>query len=445
MRDNFYILKYISLLFIGWKLALLFITYFGLSTFPSYNGISQELYLPNPEINYWFRWTNWDGGHFRGIAQNGYLPFQTVFFPLYPLLIKLISLSGLDANWSGLLISHAALLVSLFLLYKLVLLDFNESVAKRAVFALLIFPTSFYLGALYSESLFLATTLAAFYFTRINKWGWATFFAAGSITTRLVGVSTLAGLMGEYLLKKVNKFRISIFWGTKLRKFLIYLLLISLTLKLILKLTFTLKLFLLTGLLDSFAQMINTFLFLSAALVVSEFLIKNINVQKLFKVNTLVLLLSLLPIPLYMLYQQIIFQNPFGFLTNEFNWQRHFTMPWEPLLSYVNYLGSVGVFQIGNAARVLTELLFFTGGVIGLIFSFYKLRPSYTIFYALGLILPTLSGTLIAMPRYLLTIFPIFILLGMIENEVLQKVGVILSILLLAVYSMLFMGWYWVT
>lgn len=424
---------------------MLFITYFGLSTLPNHDGVTEQLFLPSSEIDYWFRWTNWDGGHFRGIAENGYLPFQTVFFPLYPALIKLISLSGLDANWSGLLISHLSLFVSLFLLYKLVLLDFSESVAKRAVFALLIFPTSFYLGALYSESLFLATTLAAFYFTRINKWHWAAFFAAGSIATRLAGVTTLAGLLGEYLLKKINNFRISLFWRTKLRRFLIYLLVVSIALKFLIKLTFPLKLFLLIGLLNSFSQVIKTFIFLSAALVILEFLIRNINWQKIFKVNTLVLLLSLLPIPLYMLYQQILFQNPWGFLTNEFNWQRHFTMPWQPLLSYINYLKSVGIFQIGNAARVLTELIFFTGGVIGLLFSFYKLRPAYTIFYALGLFLPTLSGTLIAMPRYLLTIFPVFILLGMIENEILQKVGVILSILLLAAYSMLFVGWYWVT
>ncbi|OGE28148.1 hypothetical protein A2772_01045 [Candidatus Daviesbacteria bacterium RIFCSPHIGHO2_01_FULL_38_8b] len=146
-----------------------------------------------------------------------------------------------------------------------------------------------------------------------------------------------------------------------------------------------------------------------------------------------------------MLFQQALFQNPLGFLINETNWNRHFSLPWEPILGYLNHLKSVGIFQIGNPARVFTELAFFIGGVFGFIFSLYKLKPAYSIFYGLSLILPTFSNTLIAMPRYMLTIFPIFILLGLIENEFLQKIGIIFSVLLLSAYTMLFMGWYWVT
>lgn len=432
MTKNLQIFKYCILLFLGWRMALGFITYFGLSTFPSRNGITDELFLPSGEITYWFRWSNWDGGHFRGITEHGYSPAQTVFFPLYPLLMKILSMPGLDTNFAGLLISHLSLLIALFFLYKLTLLDFSEKVAKRAVFALLIFPTSFYFAAAYSESLFLAASLTSFYFLRTRQVARASFFGAAAVATRLVGMVTVTSILAEHLLKPVAKFHLSMLWNTKLRRLLLYMSVLSIILKLSIK----------------FTHMQNLYFFsvlLTLILVSFEFLMKNVDFKKILTLKTFLLFLSLLPIPLYMLYQQSLFQNPWGFLTNEAGWNRHFTLPWEPVLGYINYLKSVGIFQIGNAAGVLTEMLFFTGGLLGLVFSIYKLRPAYSIFYALSLILPLFSGTLIAMPRYMLTIFPIFILLGMIENELVQKIGLIFFILLLSAYSMLFMGWYWVT
>lgn len=413
-------------------MALGFITYFGLSTFPSRNGITDELFLPSSNITYWFRWSNWDGGHFRGIAEHGYSPEQTVFFPLYPLLIKILSMPGLDTNFAGLLISHLSLLFALFFLYKLTLLDFSEKVAKRTVFAMLIFPTSFYFAAAYSESLFLAVSVASFYFLRSKKLGWASLGGAAAVATRLVGIVTVIAILTEHLLKPVAKFHLSLLWNTKLRRLLLYFTVLSIILKLSIKFTHIQNLYF-------FAVL------LTLILVIFEFLMKNVDFKKILTLKTFLLFLSLLPIPIYMLYQQTLFQEPFGFLTNESGWNRHFTLPWEPVLGYLNYLKSVGIFQIGNAAGVLTELIFFIGGMVGLIFSIYKLRPAYSIFYALSLILPLFSGTLIAMPRYMLTIFPIFILLGLVENELMQKIGVIFFILLLSAYSMLFMGWYWVT
>ena len=84
------IFKYCLLLFWGWKIVLTLISYFGLVFLP----VSlPELHIGKAEVNtdYWIRWANWDGGHFRGIAENGYLhSFQVVFFPLYPVLINLL-------------------------------------------------------------------------------------------------------------------------------------------------------------------------------------------------------------------------------------------------------------------------------------------------------------------------------------------------------------------
>ncbi len=336
----------------GWKLALLFITFFGLSSLPS-----------SSDAGYWIRWANWDGGHFRGIAENGYLTQQTVFFPMYPMLIKFLMFFNIPSLWGGLIISNLATILTLFFMYKLTLLDFSQKVAKKATLALLIFPTSFYLGAVYSESLFLAFILTSFYSMRTNRFIWAIFLGAGAIATRLVGFAIFLAL---------------------------------------------------------------------------------INYKKLFSIKNLILVLMLLPILIYIYYQQVIFQNPFGFLTNEQEWQRHLTFPLKPFLSYAKYLLVTG-FQIGNMPRALIEFTFFTGGLIGIYFSFKKLPRSYSIYFLISLILPAFSGTLIAIPRYMLTIFPIFILLGLIKNELLQKIGVIFSLLLLSAYAILFILGYWVT
>jgi len=102
-------------------------------------------------------WRNWDGHWFALIAQEGYFEKSTTaFFPLYPLLLRGGSwlLDGQIAL-AGVLIANVALLGALFLLYQLIQLDFPRAVARRALLYLALFPTAYYLGAVYSESLVL--------------------------------------------------------------------------------------------------------------------------------------------------------------------------------------------------------------------------------------------------------------------------------------------------
>ncbi len=73
----------ISLFFIIWFFAIASIAFVGFITIPHSNRFSND-FLNN--------FSNWDGGHFIGIAKNGYSEkFQYAFFPLYPLLIRTIS------------------------------------------------------------------------------------------------------------------------------------------------------------------------------------------------------------------------------------------------------------------------------------------------------------------------------------------------------------------
>jgi hypothetical protein len=119
-------------------------------------------------------WRNWDGHWFSLIAREGYFERPTTaFFPLYPLLLRGGSwLLGGQIELAGVLIANAALLAALVLLYQLVQLDFPRAVARRAVLYLALFPTAYYLGAVYSESLFLLLSVGSLYAARRDRW-WA--------------------------------------------------------------------------------------------------------------------------------------------------------------------------------------------------------------------------------------------------------------------------------
>ena len=117
-------------------------------------------------------WRNWDGHWFALIAQEGYFEKPTTaFFPLYPLLLRGGSwlLAG-QIELAGVVIANIALLGALVLLYQLIQLDFPRAVARRTILYLALFPTAYYLGAVYSESLFLLLSVGSLYAARRDRW-----------------------------------------------------------------------------------------------------------------------------------------------------------------------------------------------------------------------------------------------------------------------------------
>src|SRR5918998_4831508 len=108
-------------------------------------------------------WAHWDGAWYSRIAAEGYETYaSTAFFPLYPLLMRSfaelfggpLSLGALSL-W-GVLISLLALPFALYFIYHIALHQWTEQTARRTILALCLFPTTFFLNAVYTESLFLA-------------------------------------------------------------------------------------------------------------------------------------------------------------------------------------------------------------------------------------------------------------------------------------------------
>lgn len=137
--------------------------------------------------------SRWDTGFYLSIATEGYkyagVPLPSVaFWPLLPLLIRALSgLVGGEAT-AGLLITNLALLAAALLFYQIVAAEWGEAVAERAVWYMLIFPSSFFGSAIYSESLLLVCTLGALYLARRRSWENAALLALAAALSRLVGV-----------------------------------------------------------------------------------------------------------------------------------------------------------------------------------------------------------------------------------------------------------------
>jgi Gpi18-like mannosyltransferase len=114
-----------------------------------------------------------------------------------------------DLSWfvSGIVVSNLALLVALSYFARLVRLDADEATASRACLYLLVFPTTFFLSAVYSESVFVSVTLAAFYHARRNQWLTAGFFGALAALSRSPGILIAVPLAVEYVAQRHFQWR----------------------------------------------------------------------------------------------------------------------------------------------------------------------------------------------------------------------------------------------
>jgi hypothetical protein len=114
-----------------------------------------------------------------------------------------------DYSWfvSGLVASNVALLGALWYLARLVRLDAEDETAARAVLYVLTFPTTLFLSSVYTESLFLLVTIAAFYHARQNQWLRAGAFGAAAALTRSPGILLAVPLALEYLAQREFQLR----------------------------------------------------------------------------------------------------------------------------------------------------------------------------------------------------------------------------------------------
>ena len=121
-------------------------------------------------INPWFQW---DTLSYMEISILGYNDHSSsiAYMPLYPMLIRLTApLLGNNHLAAALLISSLAFIAVLILLYELVADIYDSKLAVRTVLAFLVFPTTFFMLAGYTEALFLALVLGSWLAARRGRW-----------------------------------------------------------------------------------------------------------------------------------------------------------------------------------------------------------------------------------------------------------------------------------
>lgn len=125
-------------------------------------------------------WARWDSVWFLRIAEHGYGAHanDAAFFPLYPGSVALLGrLLGGHYVLAGIAISLACGLAAFMLLYRLAESRLGADGARRTVLYVAVFPMSLFLGAVYSESLYLLLAVAAFLLAERGR-----FLGAGAVT-----------------------------------------------------------------------------------------------------------------------------------------------------------------------------------------------------------------------------------------------------------------------
>ena len=168
-----------------------------------YQGVSVH---PAPWLAIWQRFdVNW----YLAIAQNGYgyVSGDVHFPPLYPALIRLLSIIFRSGFLSALIVSQFALYFMIKLLYDLFTEWGGDKLARRAMFFLLIFPTSFFFFSAYTEAVFMIFAVLCLKAIQNAKWYWAGFWVFCAILVRLQGVALLVPLVWSLLQTRLRNAR----------------------------------------------------------------------------------------------------------------------------------------------------------------------------------------------------------------------------------------------
>lgn len=153
-------------------------------------------------------WQRWDALWYQYIAENGYHAGDgsVHFQPLYSLLSAAVSLVlGGAIVLAELVVASAAFVLAAWLLYQLARMDVSDRTAQLTVVLLVLFPTGFFLFAPYTESLFLLTTVATFWFARRNQPWLAGLAGMCAVLTRMFGVFLVLPLAFEYLRQRHDR------------------------------------------------------------------------------------------------------------------------------------------------------------------------------------------------------------------------------------------------
>ena len=390
-------MKNVLLLFLTWRVFLWIPLFFGY-LLNSRNGYEYTLFsdfLRHERVidtlGYFLSsFANFDGVHYITIAAHGY-NVNAGFFPLFPLI-----LAGLGRVFSifipldlpillfyiGLFINSAFLILGLFFFSKLLKFDYKDNVVFSIIIFLLSFPTAFFFATIYAETLFFLLTTLVFYFSRKQKWFLVALFGCLLTATRPVGIAIIPALIYELYFQKKISFK--------------------------------------------------------------ELLIQPLKNASFWFQASYVSIISMLGIGVYSIFNYFKWNDFLFFIhaQGEFENNRSVTsiilFP-QTVFRYIKILFTLSSSQFEWWVALLELSTFFIVSLLLFIAWKKKVRKSYLVFAIISFLIPISTGTFSSLPRYVLTLFPIFIALAMFKSKAIKilyvLIGVVLQILLFLLFS----------
>jgi Gpi18-like mannosyltransferase len=354
-RIGLFLLAYLSLVFIP-----------AIISPPQWQGHPDNLFLDG--------WSRWDSGWYMAIAEFGYqnTPSEfgqdTAFFPIYPLLVRLLNVITDDFHVAGILVSNISFLLALAVLFQLLSRRYGAEIAERALVLIAFSPFSFFFSAAYTESVFLLATACSFHLCERKRYLWAALWAAVASGTRPVGLITVVGLVLIYLEQ------IGYDW-------------------------------------------------------------------RRIRANILVFSLGLMGTVLFMLFLAVEHGNALQFWEGQRAWGT--LNPWDAI---ARTTGSLSFDAIANGSYEALNLIHVLSGLFALcvlVLAHRRVGLPYTIFALM--IIAASCTRLLAMGRYLIIVFPLFVGLAfLLTNRTVYLLFLYMSITLLALFCIMFSHWYWV-
>lgn len=326
-------------------------------------------------------WANLDGLHYLRIATSGYLLNQNSFFPLYPIVISVLAnITHVPHLISALFVSYFSFFSSLFIIYKLMVLDKKSRLFNLFLLVILFFPTSLFYGAVYNDALFLLLASTTIYFAREKKIILSSFFG---------GLACLARLNGLVLIFLIFAEALDLDWKN----------------------------------------------------VTNKKVVKLLSVKKIVKTRAYSIVVLPLAFLSYLIYTNIYFNSWKIIFSSMKVWgQDKVTFPLQVFWRYIKILFIYPHFDLVYIIAWL-EFLFVLLYVGLIIYSYKKIRLSYWVFFVISITLPSLTGTFQGMPRYGLHLYPFFLSLTLFldkRHTLLKLLYFAISITLLFIYTALF-------
>lgn len=187
-----------TLMWAATRIALLMLSY--LAVVMSTSGYDTG-YIAHSLHSLLDNWDRWDAMWYTSIAAKGYWTDQAfAFFPLYPLLIKAVTLV-IGPRWllAAMVVANLGALVAFIGIALLAVQEIGTTDgAWRSIALLASYPLAFFLAAPYTEPLFLGWAALSLLTMRRGSWRWAALWTFLAVLTRPTGVILLPALLWEY-------------------------------------------------------------------------------------------------------------------------------------------------------------------------------------------------------------------------------------------------------